>query len=368
MPEGSSVSSTAPKLVLAPTSRPQASTEHVQAGKRMAPLDGLRAVSIILVLLGHLNGTLGFPETDFERFIGDYANLGVIVFFVISGFLITTLLIEEHDNYGGISLRLFYVRRFLRLMPAFLLFMAFIFLVQMAGYISLSPGDYLRALTYTVNFRRHNNWYVGHLWSLSVEEQFYLLWPAVLVLAGRSKATWIAAGVLLVSPIARFFAMGRAAGTIFPCVADSLACGCLLALCGDKLFAKKPYTTLIASGLFLPVAVILILASNWLRSYTVGVVLGVSVINLLIGLIVHRCVSRQSKMTSILSIRPLVAIGVLSYSLYLWQQFFLNRDSSWPICDFPLNLILTFVVASLSYFLVEGPINELRRKYRRAPL
>ncbi len=81
----------------------------------MPALDGLRALSIALVLLGHTSGTRGFPDTHFARYIGDYANLGVIVFFVISGYLITTLLLEELDRYGTISLRLFYARRALRL-------------------------------------------------------------------------------------------------------------------------------------------------------------------------------------------------------------------------------------------------------------
>jgi len=331
----------------------------------MAPLDGLRGISIALVLLGHLDGTFGFPENDLTYFIGDYANLGVIVFFVISGFLISSLLMEEQQEFGNISLRLFYGRRFLRLAPAFLCFLGFILMIQWAGWIRLNPGDTLASLTYTVNFRRTNSWYIGHLWSLSVEEQFYLLWPAALVLAGLRRARWVICGVMAVSPIARYLAMGHVPGTIFPCVADSLAWGCFLALCGADLRSQKWYERLTSAKLFVPGAVLVILACNGLRSSVIGIVFGVSLINVLIACIIHRCIVAKSRMTAVLSLRPMVGVGVLSYSLYLWQQFFLNRESVWPICEFPANLLLAIAAAVGSYYLVERPLNGLRRNLRR---
>ena len=338
----------------------------------MPALDGLRALSIAFVLLGHVSGTHGGPKLELERVMGDYANLGVVMFFVISGFLITGLLLDEHKRFGSISLRLFYARRVLRLFPAFLLFIVFLFTMQRLGWIRLNPGDYLSALTYTVNFRQSSSWFIGHLWSLSVEEQFYLLWPAVLVVAGTDRARWVACGVILVSPLARLLAVEHhLPGSIFPCVADSLACGCLLALCGDQLCAQKWYMRLIARPYFVPVAVILILACSRMRVFLIGIVFGICVINLLMAMIVHRCVAMTSTMSRILSTSPLVAVGVLSYSLYLWQQFFLNRNSSWVICSFPMNILMVFLVACVSYFVVERPLNGLRRKLRRrkqAPL
>jgi peptidoglycan/LPS O-acetylase OafA/YrhL len=332
----------------------------------MPALDGLRAISIALVLLGHLSGTRGFPKLDLARYVGDYANLGVTMFFVISGYLISTLLVEESQRFGNISLRLFYTRRVLRLFPAFLLFALFLVIVQQAGWIRLNPGDLTAALTYTVNFRSHSSWYIGHLWSLSVEEQFYLLWPALLAIAGCQRSGKIAVGVLLLSPAARLGAMLlHLPGAIFPCVADSLACGCLLALCGDRLLRQPGYRRLIAWKYFLPVAVTVIFGCNWTRQYVIGVALGVSVINLVFAVLIHRCVVFQSATTRFLTLPPLVGVGVLSYSLYLWQQFFLNQHSSWAVCQFPTNLFLAIGAATASYYCVERPLNELRRKLRR---
>jgi len=332
----------------------------------MRALDGLRAVSIAFVLLGHLSGTRGFPQLEIEPVIGDYANLGVIMFFVISGFLITTLLLEEHQRFGGISLRLFYARRVLRLFPAFLLFVSFLIAVQLFGLIRLNPGDLLAAMTYTVNFRQGSSWYIGHLWSLSVEEQFYLLWPAVLVVAGYRRSIWVAAGMILISPIARLLAVqNHLPGSIFPCVADSLACGCLLALCGDRLRLRAWYTRLIAWPYFVPVAILVIFMCSRLRVYLIGITFGVCVINILMSMIVHRCVLMQSKLSEVLATPVLVGVGVLSYSLYLWQQFFLNRNSTWAICQFPLNIFLALLAASVSYGFVERPLNEFRKKLRR---
>ena len=323
----------------------------------------------MLVLLGHLSGTQGFPKNELHKFIGDYANLGVTIFFVISGFLITTLLIEEHEIAGSISLRLFYARRILRLFPAFALFILFLITLQFLGWIRLNPGDLRAALTYTVNFRQGSSWYIGHLWSLSVEEQFYLLWPAVLVLAGFEPSAWVAGGMILVSPVSRLLAVyHHVPGSIFPCVADSLACGCLLALCGERLRAQFWYTKLLAWRWFIPAAVILIVAANWLRYYLIGILFGVSVINVLVSLIVHRCVLTQSKITAFFSLPPLVGLGVLSYSLYLWQQFFLDHNSSWSICRFPMNLFTALLAACLSYCLVERPLNRFRKRLRLAPL
>jgi peptidoglycan/LPS O-acetylase OafA/YrhL len=298
--------------------------------------------------------------------VGDYANLGVTMFFVISGYLISNLLVEEAQRFGNISLRLFYARRALRLFPAFLLFALFLAIVQWAGWIRLNPGDLVAAVTYTVNFRSHSSWYIGHLWSLSVEEQFYLLWPALLAFAGCRRSGRVAVGVLLLSPVARLVAVRlHLPGAIFPCVADSLACGCLLALSGGRLLRRPAYRRLIAWKYFLPAAVMIIFISNWTRHYMIGTALGVSVINLVFAVLIHRCVVFPSRTTRFLTLSPLVAVGVLSYSLYLWQQLFLNQHSSWAVCQFPANLLLAAGAAIASYYCVERPLNELRRKLRR---
>lgn len=336
---------------------------------RMAALDGLRAVSIGLVLLGHVSGTQGFSDFRLSRFLGDYANLGVIVFFVISGYLITTLLLEENERCGDISLRLFYARRFLRLMPALILFIAAVTVLQSVQAIHLNPGDLASALTYTVNFRSQPSHYIGHLWSLSVEEQFYFLWPAVLVMIGARKASIAAGGMLFLSPLSRLLALlYHWPGAIFPSVADSLACGCLLAIWGSTLQKKRWYTNLLAHRVFLPGAVATIFFCNAIRVYLLGITLGVSAINVLCALIIHRCILFKTKSRAFLSTRPLVLVGELSYSLYLWQQLFLDRHSGWFVCRFPENLLMAVLCASASYGFIERPLNALRRKLHPAAL
>jgi peptidoglycan/LPS O-acetylase OafA/YrhL len=343
-----------------------ASTSALVPGKRLAPLDGLRAISIGLVLVGHASGTRGFLNLSAERFIGDYANLGVIMFFVISGYLITGLLRDEYQRFGNISLKLFYARRFLRLMPAFFVFIATIFALERSGVISLDRGDLLSAMTYTINFRSHTSWYVGHLWSLSVEEQFYMLWPLTLALSGLTRSGWVAVATMALSPMVRLWAAEyHIPGAIFPCVADSLACGCLLALWESRLTSQTWYTRLIASPFLVPVSVVLILFCSWMRHYLIGIVFGVCGINVLMALILHRTILLPTRARELLSSRWLVTVGLLSYSLYLWQQLFLNRHSDWDISRFPLNLILVLLTASASYYIVEKPLNRLRSRLRR---
>ena len=155
------------------------------ASDKLASLDGLRAVSIVLVVMEHLHRTNGFPQGGFDNFAGDYGRLGVTIFFVISGFLITTLLLREEDKAGRVSLWRFYARRALRIIPAFLMFMFAIVAAERLGWVQLNPGDLTASFTYTVNYKPDRSWDIGHLWSLSVEEQFYLLWPFTLVMLGR---------------------------------------------------------------------------------------------------------------------------------------------------------------------------------------
>jgi peptidoglycan/LPS O-acetylase OafA/YrhL len=334
-----------------------------KSSRRLAVLDGLRAISISLVLLGHVSGTRGFPDLNLSPYVGDYANLGVIVFFVISGYLITTLLLEEHQRFRRISLSLFYARRFLRLMPALFAFIGCILVLEKMGLIQLMRRDLLAAITYTVNFRSDTSYHLGHLWSLSVEEQFYFLWPAVLVISGTRRAGYAAAGMLVLSPISRLWALHHnLPSSIFPSVADSLACGCLLAIWGESLGSRKWYRSLLAHSWFMPAAVVVVFFCNAMRVFQIGATLGVTAINLLCAVAIHRCMLVKSPLTTFFSLRPMVLIGELSYSLYLWQQLFLNRHSAWAVCGFPLNLFLALLAASASYFVIERPLNQLRRK------
>lgn len=349
---------------LAPTraATPSPQTDHLPS------LDGLRAISIWLVLLGHMSGTHPLGRLYFG--VGDIAHLGVVVFFVISGFLITSLLLTEHKKKGRVSLKLFYARRALRIFPASYAFIGCMMLLWISGVIQLHRADLWHSVTYTVNYSVSRSWYIGHLWSLSVEEQFYLLWPFAFVALGPRRAIWVAAAVILLGPAARLAAALFLRGSpyrdleMFPMVADSLAAGCLLARLRWWLETQPWYTSLFAAPYSAAmVAVVLIL--NRLTVYGVVEVFGTAVINILIAVLVHRSVYCSRDWAGrVLNWRPLAFCGVLSYSLYLWQQPFLNRASTAWVNGFPQNLVFTFAVALMSNLLLEKPLMKLRHRLR----
>jgi peptidoglycan/LPS O-acetylase OafA/YrhL len=145
---------------------------------RIPSLDGLRALSISLVLVAHFAYSMGFP-VHHTWWTDDYAHYGVRIFFVISGFLITSLLIREREQTGTISLKQFYIRRAYRLLPA-----AYVYLVviTIVFHESLQYKYVVVAYMYLTSYALHSPWVLIHLWSLSVEEQFYFLWPAAMAL------------------------------------------------------------------------------------------------------------------------------------------------------------------------------------------
>ncbi len=334
----------------------------------MPSLDGLRAISIILVLLGHLSGTRGFTRINLG--IGDYAHLGVVVFFVISGFLITTLLMSEYEHHGTISIKLFYARRSIRIFPASYGYLLVIALLSAFGLFHLSKSDILHGLTYTMNYATIRSWQVGHLWSLSVEEQFYLLWPFAFSALGKKRGGWAAFIMLFIGITARIVNRVLLIGTplhdleMFPMVADSLATGCLLALLREDLERRRWYTRL-----FHPVwsilLIALVLVLNRLSGFTLVSVFGTSVINVALAILIHRSVFlARSPVGAFLNWRPVIFIGVLSYSLYVWQQLFLNRGSGAWMNAFPQNICLAFAAALASYYLLEKPFLSLRHSLR----
>ena len=160
-------------------------------------LNGLRAASIIMVLIAHLaqQGTL-VPSV---WYLCELGHLGVDMFFVISGFLITVLLLREHRRNDAISLKQFYVRRAFRILPAYLFFLAGIALFAWLGAVSVTGWDWFGVLTYNVGFLPKASWNVGHIWSLSVEEHFYLLWPLALYMWPR-RGWMVAIVTILLTP------------------------------------------------------------------------------------------------------------------------------------------------------------------------
>jgi peptidoglycan/LPS O-acetylase OafA/YrhL len=334
-------------------------------GGRIATLDGMRGISILLVLAGHACGTGLLPRTPYAAPV---AAIGVRTFFVISGFLITTLLLREHTDRGSVSLRGFYLRRSLRIFPAFYCYLAFVAILALASLASVTLGDLARAATYTSNFRIDRPWVLGHLWSLSVEEQFYLLWPLVLVIAGIARSTRVAVGAVLAAPVLRTIAWYRwpelrgLTDQALPFVCDALATGCALALLRGTLEAWRPYRAFLDASWFwiVPIAMI---ATSFITRPWFDLTLGTSLGNLGVGLALHHGVSRPTSKVSRLLDQPwLVAVGVLSYSLYLWQQPFMNRSGGAWFNAFPANIVLAFAAAKVWFTVIERPMMRVRSR------
>jgi peptidoglycan/LPS O-acetylase OafA/YrhL len=335
---------------------------------RLPSLDGLRALSIGLVLLGHVQGTVGFGFLPKWAQV-EFGNIGVRVFFVISGYLITTLLVRELQKTQTISIGKFYFRRAFRIFPAFYVNVAVVSLLNNLALVPLKPGDVLHAATYTMNYHYDRAWTLGHMWSLSVEEQFYLGWPLLLMLLGKRRGFLAALAVVALAPIVRVATLRlhispqAGIGESFQTVADSIAVGCVLACSIRQLEVSPKYTAFQGSRAFLLVPLLALGTAVGMEhgSTTVSLGVGETCLNVCIALIIHHCIRYPESPTGrALNAAPLVYVGTLSYSLYLWQQIFLNRTSTQSFTSFPLNIVLAVACALVSFHFVEKPFLRWR--------
>jgi peptidoglycan/LPS O-acetylase OafA/YrhL len=339
--------------------------------KRIPSLDGLRAISIFAVIGGHLAATGGLPlNPRILAILEHFPHLGVRVFFVLSGFLITALILEERIKTGRVSLGKFYARRAWRIIPPAYTLLLCLAIANLFHLVDIPWLDYLRSLTYLMNYGPIPAWRVGHLWSLSVEEQFYLIWPFLLFFLPVRLCRYIAVGFILVSAGLRYHLALQTVEDLwrleyqFQYAGTAMAFGCLLAIDQKWLQAQSWFRALCASPLTAPLTCAAMLANSLLlrTSGPIGHCFADIVTNLCIVLLVAKFSSSPVGLGArFLNFRPIVFVGTISYSLYLWQQIFTVPGGHAWIFYFPINLLLIFLCALGSYYLIEKPTLRIRQ-------
>jgi peptidoglycan/LPS O-acetylase OafA/YrhL len=306
-------------------------------------LDGLRGVAVMLVVLSHAHVTPGVA-----------GPVGVTVFFVLSGYLITGLLLDETEETGTVGLRRFWIRRLLRLAPALLVMVAVVELYVLAVGYPVEHWNALVAATYTENIAMgvfgNTDGLFTHTWTLGLEEQFYLLWPLVIVAAvARRRLVVISLVVAGVSLLVRQMLMGdvQTAYSSPPASCYPLAFGCALAASGLRLPRWAGY------GCLLAVVAVACLPVPGVSAFWAQTLVSVFAVGVL------------AAPPPELGWAPAVWLGQRSYSVYLWQAPLLAlllpiSGSLWlaVLVSFPL----TIAAASASYKWIETP----GRQYGRA--
>jgi peptidoglycan/LPS O-acetylase OafA/YrhL len=172
-------------------------SDETASPSKIPYLDGLRGYSILTVVIAHCLQSVHLPQWLMPaKLLFGNGVLGVDIFFAISGFLITTLLLREWQQSGSISLRAFYERRVARIFPAAYTYIAIIAVLAMIGVVQIRWDAFFAASFFTWNYGTLLNLFAGskdiqlfnHFWSLSLEEQFYLLWPGCLLLFGPQRS------------------------------------------------------------------------------------------------------------------------------------------------------------------------------------
>jgi peptidoglycan/LPS O-acetylase OafA/YrhL len=328
--------------------------------KRIPSLDGIRAISICLVLGWHLQF---FRHGRWLPSLWDYGTLGVFIFFVISGYIITRLLVAERQRTGDFSLFAFYWRRVFRILPPLLLFLIGVCLLTSWGLTDSSPRYIIRGITFSWNYFPGPFASLRHLWSLSVEEQFYILWPFLLKRLSDRGASKLLLAVIFIAPAVRLMyvltgASGVALTWHFESVADGLAFGSLLGINQEKLHANRCYMRFCNSKCAVLGLPCVIVAAAWQGSPILYEALGKSLIFFSAALFLDASMQQYRSIPGrILNSLPFRYLGLWSYSLYLWQQvFLLEPRGTKPYAYFPWNLALVFLCSVGSYYLIEQPL------------
>jgi peptidoglycan/LPS O-acetylase OafA/YrhL len=323
---------------------------------RIPTLDGWRGIAILMVLFTHAQKGLFYGTYRGYTWL-DLGRHGVGIFFVLSGFLITSRLLGE----DAIDLPRFYGRRFFRLMPVAWVYLLFLFVIRKLSGVHLVGTDALACLLFFRNFypasETPQNAFTSHFWSLSIEEQFYLVWPAVLRLTGRAWAFRIACAACVMCAVYRWLHWDTYnqlfADTRTQVNFDGLLVGCLLALLLHRGvlhdFFSRFYVFLIPVGT---------VSMVWhITHYHELIPLSES---LTIALLIGATSQTPSGIISrLLDVKIMRELGVYSYSLYMWQEFFLL-----PHFGILFQLFLP-LVAITSWHWIEQPCIRLGRRLLR---
>lgn len=309
----------------------------------------------------------------FVQFMYD-GHLGVSVFFVISGFLITTLMLHEEANTNTISVKSFYKRRALRIFPAYYFLLIIYAILQLFSIIEITAASWLTSITYTKYFNWQLDWFTAHMWSLSVEEHFYILWPLIF-LSGKNMRKLIAAIIIILVPLIRLYTFFHPVKwidefSLFIRI-DAVALGCLFAMYKDEIISRMKnywnqvfFTAVVC--LFLLQYVHRIPADSGFKYIFIalGDTHGTLACFFISLIMMYSIFGPQNLWFRFLNTKALNFIGLISYSLYLWQQIFMTDSSHW-MTRFPVNIVLIFSCATFSYFVVEKPFLKLKSRYSK---
>jgi peptidoglycan/LPS O-acetylase OafA/YrhL len=357
----------------------------------MPQLDGIRGIAVMLVMFRHW-----LPQEDLINFL-PLGRIGVDIFFVLSGFLITKILLKERFESDaslstGKKIYTFYIRRSLRIFPVYYLLLLVVFIINLEG----SRGSILWYATYATNFFlfKEQSWvnHLSHLWTLAVEEQFYLFWPFVILFVPKNKLLKVIQFFIVLGPLSRaiFYLINPSIYNnilTINCI-DTLSLGGLLAYIHMGYYQFTISKAALYNILVALIAVVFLSAAGLLTP-VIDTMFHSTAVALLALVVIHKASTGfEGSIGAALENKSLLYMGKISYGLYLYHNFipliyqkvfdkFNLRNVTIPFTDgftfapildnkyltFPLYLLTVLVIASLSWFLLERPLNNLKNRY-----
>jgi peptidoglycan/LPS O-acetylase OafA/YrhL len=335
-------------------------------------LDGWRAVAIVIVLLCHGSDSMQRALGHWSAPVADFLKLrglaGVRIFFGISGFLITSRLLDEMKQSSPGILRRFYIRRAFRILPPAVGFLLILGGLSVAGVVDVSARSWLASMFFLNNYFGANGWYTGHFWSLAVEEHFYMLWPSLLLLLGMVGGAWLATGlsiaVVMWRAVCYHFQWGM--GEHFYGRTDIQLDGLLWGAVMARYYAEPKVREALRALLGWPVGPLLVVGvmvsfafqphHGWKVFHALYAAQAIAIPFMLLSTVLHP----KGMISRVLESAALGWLGRMSYSVYLWQQLFCVWDSArdgrlYWVQVWPINFAAPVVCAMLSYHFLEQP-------------
>ena len=347
--------------------------------KKIIGFDALRAISVTLVILSHAGIIASVSSPALKSFFTAFnANTGVTIFFVLSGFLITTLLRKEKDAAGRINIPHFFARRALRILPLYYLAIIIAAFVSALNIQAIHPSALVHAITYTYNFVQQSKDvnFLSHLWSLAVEEQFYLMWPFVIAALSPKPYRLAIFCILIIAACCMFLVVSTQWDVLsrrfyltrwFIPAALPILVGCLFAIMLHAVIYKASIQTALASPLALAVSLSAVFCPLWLSPTTHSFFSQLSVVFGIGTLVSWISLNQASIFVKCLDWGPIGYLGKISYGLYVWQGILTGNGPYRETLHWPpppvLGAILTLIVAPMSYHFFEKRFLSLKSRF-----